>query len=906
MRSSPTHSRVTSYVVDIRAFRSDYTSLTGNAPLRWQERLFRSIAKGDMPSAIDLPTGLGKTAIMALWLIACARGAPVPRRLVYVVDRRAVVDQATTFATTLRENLGEKAPHLRRGLGLKERSDLTISTLRGQHVDNREWLDDPASAAIIVGTIDMIGSRLLFEGYGVSRKMRPYHAALVGADALIVLDEAHLAPSFEGLIQALTGLAQSGGCALDNRLPIPALKLVSLSATGRSTSGEVFGLAGSLRSPRGRRQDFDDEFVVRRLRAEKRIKFVPVKQDELVEKLTYHAWHMSRCGKLPIRCLVFTHSREMAEAVRTRVQELAACEGKHIETELLVGARRVREREQVAHWLEATGFIQRQPVERRVPVFLFATSAGEVGIDLDADYLVCDLVPWERMVQRLGRVNRRGEVSARIVVLVAPSQAKALREPFRFLKRRPDGSYDGSPEALLALKHRGASDSRVAAAIKAATTPPPQRPELTRPLVEAWSMTSLREHTGRPEVSPWLRGWIEQKPQTTVIWRRFLPVRPGEKATLDEIEDFFEAAPLHLSEQLESDTFHVNTWLRERCANLLNERGSPDVIGFVLSPSGDLVETLELKDFAVRDDKSKTRRLEDKLQRMGNAQLVVDARVRGLKDGLLNSDSSDDPDTADSCADWFPHPETPRNSGRRIANVGFRVRPMPQRDDSDPQWQERYRFAVERDDDGIEVRWLVVEKLRGNSATEVDRSVSGNYQLLVDHQRLTETRMRNLARGLALPRALTEALALAARLHDEGKRAARWQRAFKAPSGRGPYAKTRGPIDFAVLGSYRHEFGSLRYVEKDPAFRRLPEDLQDLVLHLVASHHGQARPLIVTAGCDDAPPSVLEERARQVALRFARLQERWGPWGLAWLETLLRAADQQASKENDERLMRPV
>jgi CRISPR-associated endonuclease/helicase Cas3 len=57
----------------------------------------------------------------------------------------------------------------------------------------------------------------------------------------------------------------------------------------------------------------------------------------------------------------------------------------------------------------------------------------------------------------------------------------------------------------------------------------------------------------------------------------------------------------------------------------------------------------------------------------------------------------------------------------------------------------------------------------------------------------------------------------------------------------------------------------------------------------------------VTTGCEDAPPSTLEGRGRDVALRFARLQKRWGPWGLAWWESLLRAADQQASRENDAR-----
>jgi CRISPR-associated endonuclease/helicase Cas3 len=163
--------------------------------------LFGCLAAGNLPAALDLPTGLGKTAVMAIWLIARAHGARLPRRLIYVVDRRAVVDQATTEAQKLRESLDQR-PHLKAALGLGDRS-LPISTLRGQFVDNREWLADPATSAIIVGTVDMIGSRLLFSGYGVSPKMRSYHAGLMGADALVVLDEAHLVPPFEKLLEAI-------------------------------------------------------------------------------------------------------------------------------------------------------------------------------------------------------------------------------------------------------------------------------------------------------------------------------------------------------------------------------------------------------------------------------------------------------------------------------------------------------------------------------------------------------------------------------------------------------------------------------------------------------------------------------------------------------------------------------
>ena len=155
-----------------------------------------------------------------------------------------------------------------------------------------------------------------------------------------------------------------------------------------------------------------------------------------------------------------------------------------------------------------------------------------------------------------------------------------------------------------------------------------------------------------------------------------------------------------------------------------------------------------------------------------------------------------------------------------------------------------------------------------------------------------------MARTLELPEPYAKALRLAGRRHDEGKRAERWQRAFNAPRDC-IYAKTKGPINQHLLDGYRHEFGSLPYVESDPEFQALPLDFQDIALDLVASHHGGARPVISIRGCEDAPPSALQARAREVALRFARLQKRWGPWGLAWWEALLRAADQQASREND-------
>ena len=200
-------------------------------PFRWQMRLLRRLFDVDLPRVVDIPTGLGKTSVMALWLIALAEGARLPRRLVYVVDRRAVVDQATRFAERLRSNIPDG---LAERLGLEAGERLPISTLRGGFADNRDWLDDPSKPAIVVGTIDMVGSRLLFEGYGVSRGMRPYHAGLLGVDALVLLDEAHLCPPFEALLRQVESRGDGKlGPAGDSNSTTPPFRLMSLSATGR-------------------------------------------------------------------------------------------------------------------------------------------------------------------------------------------------------------------------------------------------------------------------------------------------------------------------------------------------------------------------------------------------------------------------------------------------------------------------------------------------------------------------------------------------------------------------------------------------------------------------------------------------------------------------------------------------
>src|SRR5688572_8598279 len=94
----------------MKEFKEAFFALTSHPPMLWQCRLFEHFVISSIPSACDVPTGLGKTSVMAIWLLALARQATsdapsLPRRLVYVVNRRTVVDQASEEAVTYRRAL---------------------------------------------------------------------------------------------------------------------------------------------------------------------------------------------------------------------------------------------------------------------------------------------------------------------------------------------------------------------------------------------------------------------------------------------------------------------------------------------------------------------------------------------------------------------------------------------------------------------------------------------------------------------------------------------------------------------------------------------------------------------------------------------------------------------------------
>jgi CRISPR-associated endonuclease/helicase Cas3 len=206
------------------------------APFPWQERLLSRLVTGEdanhsyaglpglWPDVLKLPTGSGKTAALDIALfhlaLEAARGAGrrAPMRIVFVVDRRLVVDDVFERAKTLERRLQSAVNEpaaadqtvLKVARALSELAGsnrpLLVRSLRGGAPLEDDWARTPVQPTILCSTVDQVGSRLLFRGYGVSDRMKPIHAGLLGSDCLMLLDEAHLSEPFRQILKEVEGL----------------------------------------------------------------------------------------------------------------------------------------------------------------------------------------------------------------------------------------------------------------------------------------------------------------------------------------------------------------------------------------------------------------------------------------------------------------------------------------------------------------------------------------------------------------------------------------------------------------------------------------------------------------------------------------------------------------------------
>ena len=916
-------------------FQKIFKALTGCSPLRWQQRLYNQMCSGKLPDVCDLPTGLGKTSVITIWLIAFAKQIAdgkanlLPRRLIYIVNRRTVVDQATAIVEELRRRVEQASqPELE---WLKKNLDkaranrnqnepvLAVSTLRGELADNGEWKSDPARPAIIIGTIDMIGSKLLFAGYGDSYKLRPHHAGLIGQDALIVHDEAHLTPAFSDLLQTIVKEQHRS----EEARPVIFLELSATVSNGANRS--IFGLEC---------EDYNDEIVSERLNAKKSLRLHKTKSALLPKRIARLACDHD---KKACKVLIYVNSLEAAqEVVRLLKKQLGRKAKERIA--LLTGTIRGDERDRMVRENPVYQAFLNSGSHVEHTVYLVSTPAGEVGIDLDADHLVCDLTTLDAMIQRLGRVNRRGgkDRQAQVDVVVTSSDAlkamhdagegrqaqvdvvvtadaytgkkknnrKAELSPLDYarlntlnaiksLPKKEDGCYDVSPKALRQLLVNFPN----------AVAPKPETVPLTDILLDGWTLTTLKgKLPGQPEVVTYLHGLEANQPETYVTWRAEVSLLEKANISSEQLRDWFSHCRIEAREQLRDATYRVHKELQK----IAERHNGADIPVVVLSERGE-PEMCNLRDV-----------LQKGVPALAYRTIILPVEVGGLTDeGLLDGNIKKQALDVAEAGGKRERLLLEGGNGRYLvraltsSEVNLMIdQPSPQKA-AEKVAQQRCRSMSQlvplrlpsewEEEDETEQKFLLLLVEPKRAAEETPESANTEKQPTVDeHCKLAEQWAARFGEALNLESGQKEALEIAARWHDRGKARKVWQRAIfnEDKEDKAYYAKP-GPqgIDSRRLNGYRHEFGSLLEAMADSEISSHPE--ADLILHLIAVHHGWARPHFLPSAWD--LESHTEAQNRQAALeamrRFGRLQQCFGRWGLAWLESLMRCVDILASRQ---------
>lgn len=875
-------------------FATTFEQLTGHRPFPWMQRLYDDwFARGEVPALCSIPTGLGKTSVVAIWLIALANYPDkMPRRLVYVVNRRTVVDQTTTEVERLRLRL-DKADldqRLRQLCAIPLATNeppLAISTLRGQFADNREWSADPCRPAVIVGTVDMIGSRLLFSGYGVGFKLRPLHAGLLGQDVLLVHDEAHLEPAFQQLIETIQ--TEQNCRERSGQLPWRKLRVMALTATGRYSSNGTDRILELTQEERQAPQMIPDSSteplhtVWKRIHAVKRLHLHSIDDEkkQLADKLAELALEFKSSN---LAIVIFAQTVENVQKIVEKLRKAKQ------QVQQLTGTMRGLERDKLpqdpifARFLPA-GSRPQDVTPAQGTVYLVCTSAGEVGVNISADHLVCDLTTFESMAQRFGRVNRFGERTDTEIHVVYPNE---------FDQKKPNERNRKKTLDLLQQQLKDSANSAALAqldpqACQEAFAPPPKILPATGILFDSWTLTTYRGTLpGRPPVEPYLHGIAEwQPPETYLAWRHEVEVITGELLEHYQPEDLLDDYPLKPHELLRDLSSRIFKYLKEMLEKWTQRRATA-----ATEPPSTRLPVWIVKDDGTVHVSDLQKLIEAGEEEIYNRTLLLPPSAGGLQNGLLDSDSAQADDVSEQWYDenrnlqrlrvWDNDPDFDgKTRGMRLIRV-IDIRPDADEQEEEQTPTPRYWYWC--------VRPRVWDDDPSRSALQPVR--------WDDHTEQVTVFVRRIAEKLGLPDDLKQALELAARCHDLGKKRELWQYSIGNPNPTDWHAK--GGKDWKpreINERYRHEFGSLIDVDSVCEVRQLTAEMKELILHLIAAHHGRARPHFPAEEAVD-PERPAEDAARvaaEVPLRFARLQRRYGRWGLAYLESLLRAADYAAS-----------
>ncbi len=920
-------------------FRPYFRDVHGYDPFPWQDRLaFQVLDQGRWPEVIDIPTGCGKTAVLDIAVFALAVDHQrFPRRVVFVVDRRIIVDQVYERAKTISnailnaktETLSLLRERFAEILGeedWKKADPLGVTTLRGGIPIDLEWIRRPDQPWMVVSTVDQYGSRLLYRGYGVTPKMRPIHAGLAGNDCLTILDEVHLSVPFAQTLEAVHRLDT------DTELP-RRFQVVEMSATPSKAAADPFKLDETDRTL--------SATLCQRLTARKpaTLKFIGgTKQKTAGEAIPPAVTKLIKSevpnGANSVGVIV--------NRVRTAQETHRALAEAGFDSHLITGRMRPLDRQLALERIASLVDPDRKTAVDGLTIVV-ATQAIEVGADFSFDALITECAPIDSLKQRFGRLDRRGTLEERSG---SPAQAWILGISPEMRSKKPDPIYGMTAKATWEeLNDRFGKDSfdvglgtdDLQSFPDETRAPRRDAPLLLDTHIEAWTQTNP-EPIIQPPIDSFLHGLdTSNDTDVSMVWRwdrspsilRLVPPRPAEylqvpisaaKSWLtggEEVPVADITTPRYITEDTELHAPAAD-WVRWNGI----EEGNEKIAVSDIRPGDVLLIDPARGGISAGNWDPKS---SDVVRDLGDhAQMAYQKRATLRLDQRITANAPPPATEDDSTSsrqridDWLTNASA---KSPALTEIIERLRETGYTIEHAIHEGEEQSSAVHND-------YLVLVETKGKRATAVDTSTmdgsdhstafTGAGVSLRNHMDGVGDRAAKYASALGLSESLQKDVRLAGQLHDLGKIDPRFQLqlvggdpvkeamldeplAKSLPGGRTVWRYPRG---------MRHEVASVALIESNPAILKSAND-PDLVRHLVITHHGWARPL---------PPIIEDPEPRMVTIshdghsmeawtdlvdtslaidsaeRFWRLIERYGHYGLAWLETILRLADFRQSE----------
>ena len=904
-------------------------------PFSWQEEVLDHICEhGVWPERINAPTGSGKSSVVDIHLFANALAAVgaaprVPRRLCVTVGRRALVDSQATRADKILGCLedaladGSGEPNILRRVAealqsFQTRNDekgskpFETGHIRGELSNRNLPVTDISACAIIAATPDMYGSRALFRGYGSTKAARPRETALLTMDTVMVLDEAHMNRQLLHTTQRIAELQKR-----EVNLRVPTLQVVETTATPSTEDSDSTTLGvdiEALDSP-------NDKELHKRVYSHKELMLHPIdKWDgkpgnsptvnaavDAIKKFLAHREAGEDSKKAHTVGCIVNHVRTAISIKEKLVKDKVL--GKEEEVQLLVGRMRPYDLENLQNKHRKLFTTEG---DKSVKVVV-ATQTLEVGIDVDFADLVTELAPASSLAQRFGRVNRLGRRKDSKVVVIEPASGDLVKKD-----APPYKAVDLSNAYAWLEVLNGAENPSVNPAAMVKNPPVQSSPE--RLLYQRPEWPDLLEFSrtdenpyDEPDLDLWLHDSLDaETAMGGVIVRDNLP--SNSSAAMEILKTSYFAPR-------DKETFPANLKILKEILDYQDEHG--------VKPRKFLYRQGEISLWQDADHGDES----NHSLAPGDVLILDTGSIPFTNQGIAVT-QRELPSTKDK-VEAVPFPDGAElyvyeKCADREEDFREYLGLSPEEaaellDTQAPDGEKRIasELTTEAEDGQEVISWYA----KVTNATE-KKSVEGSdiAQELVlaapvfldDHQNDVAERTRQIAENLGLAPEFSEALELAAKYHDEGKRDLRFQQMLGADPKAGALAKSgrrsvaeayRARSRSALPKGWRHEQLSALMVAASP--EKVGEH-RDLVLRIIGCSHGHGR----FSFAHDAgfllkegylPEGLDYEALKEQATRlfnvgyWDNLMEQtsrtYGPYATAYLEAVERAADAQISRE---------